>query len=413
MSPSQFDALQAIQSHQNIFITGAAGTGKSFLIQQYIANLDRKVWPVLASTGAAAIRINGRTFHSFFGLGIMEGGYEATIEKALKDKRVARRLKKAKGIVIDEISMIPAPALRAAEEISRWARDSDLPWGGLQVISVGDFFQLPPVTLHGQRRDWAFLDPVWRNSEFRPVVLKEIIRSKDDEFLDVLGDIRLGEVTSRVKSFLDSKIMDPDDQVVGTRLFGRRVHTEKYNLSELSKLMGEAVVYETEYTGRDYGVRSLKKQAPVPEKLVLKRDAFVMIRQNDPQGRWVNGTLGNVRGLEKDKILIETLAGADIEIKKSSFDLLDADSKVIASCSNFPVNLAYATTIHKAQGATLDAAVIDLENLWEPGQAYVALSRLRSGEGLYVTGWSELSIHIDPQVRTFYESLENPETFEI
>ena len=363
----------------------------------------------MASTGAAAIRIDGRTFHSFFGLGIMEGGYEQTIENALRDKRVLRRIKKAIGIVIDEISMIPGVALKAAEEISRWARGSEEPWGGLKLIAVGDFFQLPPVHRNGERKDWAFSGMTWEKSCFQPAVLREIIRTTDQDFLKVLGKVRLGEVDA-VAGFLDSKVIEEDENPTGTRLFGRRFQTEAYNLNELKDLPGEPSVVETLYEGKEYGIRALKKQAPIPEKLVLKVGAFVMVRQNDPQGRWVNGTLGHISRIGTEAILVETMAGSEIEIKKTVFSLLDADMNKVAACSNFPLNLAYATTIHKAQGVTLDAAVIDLRNLWEPGQAYVAMSRLRSSQGLHLLGWSKNSFQTDPSVLEFYKNLENLST---
>ena len=145
---------------ENVFVTGAAGSGKSFLIERFLRAVaaSDEALPVLASTGAAAILVGGRTFHSFFGLGILQGGHQATVDRALKNKRLARRLKKARGVMIDEISMLSGQTLRAAEEIARRALDPERPWGGLRMIAIGDFAQLPPVSNQGVR-DWAFLDP--------------------------------------------------------------------------------------------------------------------------------------------------------------------------------------------------------------------------------------------------------------
>lgn len=156
-SPCQQKALNFLEtSADNIFLTGRAGTGKSYLVRYFLKDRDPKTFPVVASTGAAAIVVGGRTFHSFFGLGIMEGGIEKTIERATKDRRVVKRLQKIGGFVLDEVSMIPGPALRAAEIICRIARKKHLPWGGARVIAVGDFAQLPPVTRGSQKKRMGF-----------------------------------------------------------------------------------------------------------------------------------------------------------------------------------------------------------------------------------------------------------------
>jgi hypothetical protein len=321
-------------------------------------------------------------------------------------------MKRAKGIIIDEISMIPSSALKVAEEIARWSRESDLPWGGLKIISVGDFFQLPPVSKF-DKREWAFQSSAWSFSDFKPQVLKTVLRTKDDEFLSILNKVRVGTVDDEVSYYLNSKLADFDQERDITRLFARRWDTEKFNLVKVDEIPGSMIELKTEYSGTPSGVEALKKNAPVPPSVFLKVGAYVMIRQNDPKERWVNGSLGHVRRLTNEYISIDLVNGESVEIGKSSFDILDADGKVTASALNFPINLAYASTIHKSQGATFDSALLDLKGLWEPGQAYVALSRLSSGSGLHVAGWDKSSFKIDPQVVRFYESLENRPLSEI
>ncbi len=177
-SPCQKAALRLLQEDTaNPFITGAAATGKSFLIREFLKNRDRKKFPVVASTGSAAVWVGGRTFHSFFGLGIMEGGLDRTVDRALSNRRIVNRLKKTEGFVLDEVSMISGTTLRAAEAIARFARGDERPWGGMRVIAVGDFAQLPPVTPSGQR-DWAFLDETWLRSDFTLVLLRTMLRSE-------------------------------------------------------------------------------------------------------------------------------------------------------------------------------------------------------------------------------------------
>lgn len=404
LSLEQASALELLRSGENVFLTGGAGSGKSFLIRHFMKDIDSKEMPILASTGAAAVLLGGRTFHSFFGLGIMEGGPDATYERASKDKRLLARLRKVEGVIIDEISMIPGQALMIAEALSQRARDSKLPWGGMRVIAVGDFAQLPPVTQTGQR-DWCFMNEVWRQSGFQSVMLSHNQRVSDNLFLDILSDVRHGLVTERVRDFLNDHIQTHDEDHPGTRLFPRKIHAEKFNQKKLDELSEEEVTIDSIYFGSEKHIEILMKTAPVPLKLVLKLGCRVMFLQNDPQKRWVNGTRGVVTDIELDKIIVKKDNGREVQVDKSSFALQDAEGNIMASVIQFPLTLAYATTIHKSQGATLDDLWCDLSSLWEPGHAYVALSRLRSAEGLHLIAWNPRSIIVDPKVLDFYSRL--------
>lgn len=409
LTPCQERACRLLEGTENVFITGGAGSGKSFLIRHYLRDKDSREIPVLASTGAAAVLVGGRTFHSFFGLGIMEGGIEVTIEKAARNRQVVRRLKKIKGIVIDEVSMLSGTTLRAAEILARRVRESDLPWGGIRVIAVGDFAQLPPVERHSNKstRGWAFLDPVWTWTGFQSCHLLTQTRCLDAEYMLILAAIREGIVSSEVREYLDRHTRPIPDTFDGTRLFPRRDETDRFNLKKLEELPGDLHVFETQYMGDGRALETLKKYTPVPEVLALKEGALVMLRQNDPQQRWVNGTQGIIVRIRPNVLTIELLNGRWVEIEKASFTLLDAEGEPVAAAVNFPVSLAWATTIHKAQGATLDRMAVNLSQLWEPGQAYVALSRLRRGADLYIERWEPRSIRVDPDVVNFYRSLLN------
>lgn len=405
LSPEQASALDLLRSGENVFLTGGAGSGKSFLIRHFMRELDPKEMPILASTGAAAVLLGGRTFHSFFGLGIMEGGADATYERASKDKRLMSRLRKVEGVIIDEISMIPGQALMIAEALSQRARESKLPWGGMRVIAVGDFAQLPPVTQTGQR-DWCFLNGVWEVSGFQTVMLSHNQRVSDNLFLDVLSDVRHGKVTDRVREFLNEHVQDHDEDDPGTRLFPRKLNAEKFNERKLAEIDETEVVIESIYSGSERHIESLKKASPIAEKLILKIGCQVMFLQNDPQRRWVNGTRGTVADITADSITVRKDRGREVQVSKSSFAIQDAEGNIMAQVEQFPLTLAYATTIHKSQGATLDDLWCDLSQLWEPGQAYVALSRLRSAKGLHLIGWNPRSIIVDPKVLQFYKQFE-------
>lgn len=403
LSHDQDQALALLRSGENVFLSGGAGSGKSFLVRHFVREMDSKTMPLLASTGAAAVLIGGRTFHSFFGLGIMDGGPAATLERALMDKRILKRVQRIEGFIIDEISMISGQALAVAEEICRTAKGSSLPWGGLRVIAVGDFAQLPPVTRQGPR-DWAFLHRVWQETGFQTQFLSLNHRVQDKEYLSIVQDVRFGKVTPQVQEYLNSRTVEHDEADEAIRLFPRREQSEKFNQLRLAQLTGEALEYQAVYFGEDRFIESLKRNSPVPEKLILKEGAIVMFVQNDPTRRWVNGTRGTVVDLDEQKLIVQLKNGRDVELERSLFSLQDAEGKVMASVLAYPVVLAYATTIHKSQGATLDKLWVDLSALWEPGQAYVALSRLPFGTGLHLLRWSPRSIIIDPKVAQFYRA---------
>ncbi len=405
LSSEQSAALDLLRSGENVFLTGGAGSGKSFLIRHFMKEIDASLMPILASTGAAAVLLGGRTFHSFFGLGIMEGGPDATYQRASKDTRLMARLRKVEGVIIDEISMIPGQALMIAEALAQRARESKLPWGGMRIICVGDFAQLPPVTQTGQR-DWCFLNAVWEQTGFQTIQLSHNQRVSDNIFLDVLSDVRHGLTSPRVRDFLNEHVREHDEDHPGTRLFGKKIYAEKFNQKKLDEISEEEVTIDSIYFGSEKHVEILMKSAPVSVKLVLKLGCRVMFLQNDPQKRWVNGTRGVVTDIAADKIIVRKDNGREVQVDKVSFALQDAEGNIMASVIQFPLTLAYATTIHKSQGATLEDLWCDLSALWEPGHAYVALSRLRTSQGLHLIGWSPRSIIVDPKVLDFYKRME-------
>ncbi len=393
-----------LNSARNVFLTGGPGTGKSFLIRRFF-NESPVAIDILASTGAAAIVIGGRTFHSFFGLGIMQGPVAAILEKAASNARVKKRIKKCDCIVIDEVSMIPADALDCAEQVARIVRKNNAPWGGIRVVAVGDFAQLPPIS-RGQEKRWCFDSPAWQRSDFQICVLKDQVRTKDSSFLEVLNKIRIGKLDLEVKDFLDSLVISDEEVEDGVpRLFPRREQTEKYNLICLKRLTSDSQSFPTEYLGAEPYLTQIKKDAPIPEVLELKKGALVMFRINDPKQRFVNGTVGKVVDFSEESLAVE-VDGEQIEVTTFGFSIHNAEGDEVAHAMNFPVNLAYASTIHKIQGATLDRAHVDLRSLWEPGQAYVALSRVRTKQGLTLSGWTPSSIFADPAVSNFYSLLE-------
>lgn len=406
LTDCQARALDVLERQGNVFLTGAAGTGKSFLLEMYLRGKPAEAFPVVASTGAAAVLVGGRTFHSFFGLGIMEGGVDETVLRALRSKKLVHRLLSACCVVIDEVSMLSGAMLQAAERIARGARNRDEPWGGLRIIAVGDFAQLPPVS-PGADKDWAFLHPAWKESAFVPALMSTVMRTKDAEFLDILNFVRAGTVNGDVRSFLDARTGYANEDTEGTRLYAHRSSVDAYNLRRLDAIPGPPRSFETTYAGEARVLETAKRAMPIPDVLRIKEGALVMMRKNDASEArmYVNGSLGHVRRIEDELLVIELLGGDVVEVEPQKFSYLDGDGRELLAAWNFPVTLAWATTIHKAQGASLDSLIVDLASLWEPGQAYVALSRVRNAGALYVERWNPASIRAEPLVTRLYDSL--------
>ena len=406
-TPCQTKAFHLLETNKNIFLTGAAGTGKSFLLRCFLQNKPLKSHPILASTGTAALLVDGRTFHSFFGLGILEGGREATVSRVLNIGTSLNRIRTAECIVIDEISMLSGETLATAEEIARLARENDDPWGGLRIIAVGDFAQLPPVQQGNTEKDWGFMHPVWTYTGFQPIYLQTPVRTTEPRLLSVLNDVREGNVTGQVASFLEDRRHPEGLAFEGTRLYPRRASADAYNRKRLATLPSEQREFPTTYVGNARGIEQLKKQCPVPEFLQLKVDALVMLRKNDTSFpyKYVNGTLGTVVSMTSSHLILRLFNDKTVDIEPEEFTLLDGNGKKRASACNFPVMLAWATTIHKAQGASIDRLMVNISGLWESGHAYVALSRAKSEEGLHVEHWEESSIFMDPHVQRLYEEV--------
>ncbi|MCO5112586.1 MAG: PIF1 family ATP-dependent DNA helicase [Bdellovibrionaceae bacterium] len=414
LNAEQSDALYHLSSHQNVFVTGAAGSGKSFLIKYFQKQLTKPL-PIVASTGAAAVIVGGCTFHSFFSLGIMKGGLEKTIERALKDKRLLKRLKKTSAIIIDEISMIDPEAFYAAEQICRYALDPDLPFGGLKIIAVGDFFQLPPVQKAGHRF-WLFQTTVWKQMDFKVIHLQEIMRTQDTDFIQALNYIRFGICNEYVHDFFSSKGLTNTKDFEGTVLFGHRYKVDEFNQHKLAQIPGSIFTYNTEVSIKKKSTLTeerVMQMSPLPPSIQLKKGALVMIRKNHPDGLYVNGTLGHVKDLTSEDVTVKTLEDQVFIFSKDEFEILNADNEVSATITNLPLTLAWASTIHKAQGASIDRVCVDLSGFWEKGQAYVALSRAKSSEGLFVNNWDPKYIRADSRVSQYYETLDRKNTSEV
>lgn len=397
----------------NIFLTGPGGTGKSHVLNTWLARFDkheRERVKVVASTGAAALLVGGCTFHSFFGLGLGKGDPAAIINKATKRGDVINRISWCSTIIMDEVSMTPGKLFEYADKICRIIRKDNHPFGGIRIIAVGDFYQLPPIPEDGVKlTDWAFRSTSWEDCDFKMCNLAEIMRTTDESFMHVLAKIRVGAVDQEVRDFLNARVTKDTEFIEGTRLYGTREQVDRYNKYRLSQLPGDYIVFRTEYAGDSEYYQRLQNSMPIPDKLILKPGALVMIRKNFGGGI-VNGTLAHVKEFKKidgeDSLTLELLRGGIVHLGKCRFEWLDSNGYSLASAYNFPISVAYACTIHKAQGASIDSVICDIENVWDSGQAYVALSRAKDPKQLYIEHWRQDSIHASDEVTDFYELME-------
>lgn len=421
LTKSQQEALDWLDNtSENLFITGSAGTGKSFLINEWLGR--DSIWDavdgeiqVIASTGAAAVLVGGITFHSFFGLGLAKETDQIILERVGRNPLIYERIQNTALIILDEISMIPGRLLGLASEICKDAMNNDMPFGDIRIVCVGDFHQLPPIS-STPGTDWAFLHPSWEEAGIQTCLLTEVMRTTDEEFMRVLEDIRSGHITPRVTTFMNEHIRKDTSGIVGTRLYSKRDKVGGYNMEQLGKINKPVIRSVTKYKGEQWAIKKLKKSVPFDEQLLLKEGALVMLRKNAAP-YYVNGTLARVERCEPGVIYLNKLGkrGAkpfpispcrwdcSIQLSTEQYHWHGADGKIKATATNFPLSLAWAQTIHKAQGASIDSVIVDIKQLWEAGHAYVALSRATDPARLWIEAWSARRVLVDKQVVEFYE----------
>jgi len=400
---TQDEALAILKTGLNVFLTGEPGSGKTHTINRYVAWLrERGIEPaVTASTGIAATHINGMTIHSWSGIGIKRDVSDYDIEVIQSREKTAKRIVGTKVLIVDEISMLDAATLESVDRVLRTLRRRPLmpeqPFGGLQVIFVGDFFQLPPVSKKEQVK-FAFESAAWK--ETNPVIcyLSEQHRQEDGDFLDLLSAMRRNTFTSAHRTRLTSRVGILSKQTIATRLYTHNENVDRINVESLGKIEGKSRVFQMSSRGARQLVESLKAQCLSPETLELKEGASVMFTRNNFDAGYVNGTLGVVSSFSSLGLPVVTTRGGEVITAEQAEWAIQDGNKILARITQVPLRLAWAITVHKSQGMSLDAAIIDLSQAFEFGQGYVAISRVRTLSGLFLEGFNERALELHPKV---------------
>ena len=402
----QEQAMEILKMGHNVYLTGQPGSGKTFLLNKYIDFLkDNEVEVgVTASTGIAATHLNGITIHSWSGIGVNEELTEREFRKILKKKFLRKRIRKAKVLIIDEISMLSAKQLDTIDELIRSFKSNHFePFGGMQVVLSGDFFQLPPV---GKEVEFATRADVWDQLELKVCYLTEQWRQSDDRYLKILNDIRSDSVDTETKKILKSRYKsEVEGDLNPTNLYTHNVDVDQENEEKLAEINNKPRYFSMKSEGTKPLVNTLKKGCLAPSELALKEEAPVMFTKNNFDKGYVNGTLGEVVGFEESKPVVRLQSGKSVTVKRKKWRV-EQRGKTKAEISQYPLRLAWAITVHKSQGMSLSAAKIDLSRSFEPGMGYVALSRVRSLDGIKLMGLNETALKINPEVLDFNQEFK-------
>jgi ATP-dependent exoDNAse (exonuclease V) alpha subunit len=418
LSKSQQEVIESFEAGENIFVTGGAGSGKSYLLNYLKQNYSKFGFEVAASTGVAALNIGGLTIHSWAGIGLANLPVDQIVENLLSARatKARARIRRTRALAIDEISMLSSEVLEILNYVFQKIRQNDRPMGGIQILLFGDFLQLPPVNKFGSDFNFCFNSDIWQSLNMRNFVLREIFRQSDEKFIKILNNLRFGNLDEDDVEALESRVKAKDNSLAirPTILTTHNAKVEKINHSELQKIPRETINFEAKYYGLPDKIEFLKRNCIAQNSLNLKVGAQVMMIKNTYQKEGViNGSLGIVREFSSKKSypVVEFAGNKILTIAPEEWlvERFDESKKAVicdAGMNQVPLILAWAMTIHKSQGLTLDKISCDLSDVFSPGQAYVALSRARSLEGVFIDAINFNKIRADNAAIDFYRSLK-------
>ncbi|MBP9763407.1 MAG: AAA family ATPase, partial [Candidatus Pacebacteria bacterium] len=418
---TQKEAMKILKMGKNVFLTGPAGSGKTFVLNEYIKFLkDHGVEvAVTASTGIAATHLKGMTIHSWTGIGIKDFLTDYDLDNLEQKAYLWKRFEKTKVLIIDEISMLSSSTMDCIDRVAKVFKRSEEPFGGLQVIFSGDFFQLPPIDkkpLYNEqiifldeeevsKTPFAFKSRAWKNCDLHTCYLSEQYRQEDNVLVDLLSEIRSGELSEKSIEILKKRIIKEDNPEI-TKLYTHNINVDSFNFQKLQNIKSDERAYLMSSRGKPNLIDALKRGCLVQERLVVKKGALVMFVKNNPIAGYINGTVGEVTGFEEGYPVVQTKNGNSFIASPQSWSVEEGD-KVLAEISQVPLKLAWAVTIHKSQGMTLEKAIIDLSNSFVEGQGYVALSRVKTLDGLFLKGFNAMALAVHNEILNLDQDLKD------
>ncbi|MBI3889463.1 AAA family ATPase [Candidatus Saccharibacteria bacterium] len=404
-------ALEIMLAGESVLLTGPAGAGKTYVLNQFIklAKADGKHVSVTATTGLAATHLGGTTIHSWAGIGVLDQLPTGFADHIAKGRREI--IEKTDVLIIDEISMLHDYRLDMVDDACRLVRKKpDVPFGGIQLIMSGDFFQLPPIN-RGDSRSGGFVvhGNAWQELDPTICYLQEQHRQDDEILLDILNALRGGDIRRHhAEKLLQRVDVKPPEGALLTELHTVNIDVDKLNEGRLDELGGDELFYTQTTTGADNYVENLQRSVLAPATLRLKKGALVMAVKNAADRRYANGSIGTVTEFDQatEYPIVEFQNGKVVTMIPDSWELRDGDKKR-ASITQIPLRLAWAITVHKSQGMTLDAARIDLRKAFVEGMGYVALSRVKNLENLYLTGINRMALSVSGDAQQIDENLRS------
>lgn len=404
---TQKQALEIMISGSNVFLTGPPGSGKTFLLAEFIRQCKKRKLSVstTATTGIAATLLNGVTIHSWSGIGIKNKINSREKLIYYSNTKLTDRYKQTDVLVIDEVSMLDAHRLDIINEMAKYLRGSELPMGGIQTVLVGDLFQLPPIDKYS---GYPFMSKTWEELCLKICYLTEQHRQQPgDELNSILQAIRENRVSKTELDILSSKISPKPTQLKNIlKMYSHNFDVDQLNDANLNKIKANQKVYKMIIKGMPKAVSNLKRSILSPELLKLKVGCEVIFTANNYTAGYVNGDRGRVVDFRSNWPVVRMKRSAYLTVLQHHWRA-EINNLTLAEVWQIPLRLAWAVTIHKSQGMSLDEAEIDLGRAFSPGMGYVALSRLRNIDGLYLTGLNKMSLYVDKEVLNFDEKLRS------
>lgn len=416
--------LSLLKNGENVFLTGFAGTGKSYILNK-LKEKFKKQLTITSTTGIAAVNVKGQTIHSWAGVGLCRNPIPRVVEKIRTRKSQLNLILNCKILAVDEISMLNIEAFEYINEVLKQLRESSEPFGGIQVLFIGDFFQLPPVEKEDiLEKRYCFDSSVWKDLNLQNVVLKKNYRQSEEKFVKALANMRENCLEVDDIELFKARIVDSETTESDIlHIFSTNDEANRYNVSKFNQIEEPIRIFEAEdgvFRGKNlvtdgftesekYILEVFSKNCRAEKEIALKLGARVMLLVNlDFNRGLINGVCGVISGFNEKTILIKFDNGVEASIPQNTFEYY-YNERVVAQRLQYPLRLAYGITIHKSQGMTLDKLVVDCARIFERGQAYVAMSRVRTLDGLYLKNFEPQKVFVDSKVAKFYQDLKEAE----